>query len=229
MEIIRKNKPHIYSKVLVGVEDEENIKTVVKHLNNGKVIAFYAATSYALGVNAYNLNGINRIYDIKRRERNKPLSILANKDQFERWALVEPHVRDQLSQIVEKYWPGSVSIVLPKLERNGETVIPSEVTRSISSVHLVCMDKTTELLTLYSEAPIAATSANISGEELITDPVTLIEKFGNVVDLLLVGPESNYKHSTTIIDFTCNPPKILRESSNKLTLELLEIVPDLAV
>ncbi len=107
-----------------------------------------------------------------------------------------------------------------------KNIIPDYVTFQRSSVHLVCIDRVTKLISEYSPVPVAVTSANLSGAPLITDPTTVIEKFENSVDLFLIAGESKYKCSTTIVDFTQEPPTILRKGFQEILKQLSPILND---
>lgn len=218
---LKASNPDVHAKIVYGLNDE-NIFKFINQIQNGAVGIFYCATSYAMGVDSYNTAGVERIFEIKKREKSKPLSILASRKNYINWVDVPKRSLESFEAVIEKYWPGPVSLIAPK-----KSIIPDEITMGMKSVHLVCIDEATEKISDCSKNPIAVTSANYSGGDLITAPIETIDIFKDEVDCFLVGGESEYKYSTTIIDFSEMIPKVIRKSSENILHELKDIIPEL--
>jgi L-threonylcarbamoyladenylate synthase len=181
-------------------------------MRNGGVVLFFARPTYGFATSGFSKEGIEKIYRIKGRDYKKPLSVISNKKDITKWATLNETNREIVRKIVNLYWPGNVSIILKKrVGADGKPIIPEFVTSGLDTVNLMCMDDVAVKLSKAADFPIAATSANISGQKPITDPIDGITKFGDIVDLMLLGPRSDVGINTTILDLTTNPPKLVRE------------------
>ena len=185
---------------------EKVSETTAKILEGREVVVYPTDTLYGLGANALDEDAVLKVYKIKKRDRNNPLPIIAKDIKMvKRIACVDLKVE----KILNKIWPGPITIVLRKkdivsyiLTGNGETVA---VRISDNEFISALMDKI--------DFPITATSANISGEKNLPDPDKIISKFKSgelKPDLFInVGKVENPKPST-IVDLTTGIPKILR-------------------
>jgi len=174
------------------------INDAVKILHDGGVVGFPTDTVYAIAVAADSQSAMEKLYAMKKRDKKKPLQILVDSiaaakkiGNFSAEALV----------LAEKYWPGALTIVVPH-RHPGKTIgirIPD---------HLVAL----ELLKTFG-APLAATSANISGEESAIDEKTAEAALPRgAVDMLIPGICVSGL-SSTVIDMTGANPLVLRQGS----------------
>ena len=162
---------------------------------SGGVIIFPTETVYGIGTLASNGKGIKRIYEIKKRSPDKPLQILiADLKQAESLALdISPKARE----LMKKHWPGPLTLVFKA--RSGGTVG-------------IRMPKHDWLMKLIKETgPLAATSANLSGE---SEPVS-VQEVKIEADLLVDGGKCKLGESSTVLDVSVDPPLILREGKLK--------------
>jgi L-threonylcarbamoyladenylate synthase len=219
-------KPEISGKILLGFSNH-NIKKAVECMRGGGVILFFARPTYGFAASGFSKKGVAKIYEIKGRDYQKPLSVISNKKDIAKWAIISEREREIVEKIVKSYWPGNVSIILKKrLDAEGKPIIPEFVTSGLNTVNLMCMDDVALKLSKMADFPIAATSANISGQKPITDPIDGIRKFGGAVDLMLLGPRSDVGVNTTIVDLTVEPPRLVREGPVPFE-ELKNIMPNL--
>ncbi len=215
-----KYQDDINKKILIDPDKKENLNKIIDCLKEGGVIIFYSEATYGLATNALEQKSIERLRKIKGRDLNKALSVLSNKHQIEEWVTFNNGFRDLYLNTIRKYWPGYISFILRKRKDvSGGYLIPDFVTSDKDTVCLMCMDYVSEYLSLNAVFPIAATSANSSGEPSLIDPIECIKQFGKEVDLLLIGPPSKIGINTTIIDLVSVPPKILREGPVKINIE----------
>ena len=103
-------------------EIEFYLKIVVENIIEGKVIAFPTDSVYGIGGDPKNLDVINRIYDIKFRDRSKGLLLLVS-DYEEATKIAE--FNDTAIKLANQYWPGQLTLILKKKE---PSIIPPEVT-----------------------------------------------------------------------------------------------------
>ena len=169
-------------------------------------MAFPTETVYGLGASAFNEQAVKKIFEIKKRPGFNPLIVhIASLDDIYSVALLEsPRLRRQF-EISQKFWPGPLSIVLPKQEN-----IAPAVTAGLESVavrfpaHLVAQD-----LIRASGIPIAAPSANPFTKISPTEAKHVLD-LGNDVDLILDGGPCEVGLESTIISLLEDEPTLLR-------------------
>lgn len=189
-----------------------SIEDAATRLLNGDVIVFPTETVYGLGALLNDEKAINKIYEIKDRKREKPLSIhLARKEQIKDFCL---EINSLAESAIEKFLPGPVTLILKKNNR-----VPSYITSGLDTVGIRVPDcEITQKLIEKLKIPIVGTSANLSG---MPSPVSLQESLKNLgahIDLFLsdTSMTTRYKKESTIIDCTGESIRILREGALKL-------------
>jgi len=177
----------------------ESIGPMLSTLAEGGVVIFSSANTYGLLANAEDPEATDRIYELKDRDRTKPLGYLSSPRRASEVGIITPEALRAIS-----LWPCPLSIVVPKTNR-----VPEYITR-LASILLVCPDPTS--IELVDQAPflIACTSANLAGQA----PVNAFEDaraiFEGKVPLIVDGGRSRYGASGTMIDFSKPVPTILR-------------------
>ncbi|SDB42228.1 L-threonylcarbamoyladenylate synthase [Desulfonatronum thiosulfatophilum] len=147
----------------------------------GGVVIYPTETLYALGTSITSLQAVERISDLKQRDRNKPLPVIIGAlDQLD---MITEWKDAELSRLIRNFWPGPLSILVPA--RHG-------LSRLIQDAHgFVAVrwtsHSTAQALALHCRAPLVATSANPGGEPAAGRPQdldpALVEKVDMVVDL----------------------------------------------
>jgi len=189
--------------------EPDKIKLAAEMLAQGKLVIFPTETVYGLGANALDKKALNRLYKVKQRPANKPLTLhIADIDQF--WSLLgrKTNEGEDLDIIVRKLWPGPLTVIVK--DCNG---LKTGVRMPASRI----------ALDLIKEAgvPVVAPSANISGRPAPVSAQQAIEELGDQVDLILDGGPSRIGESSTVIDLTTCSYTILRQGSLSRT-ELIE-------
>jgi len=199
----------------IFTESDENLMKVKTILENGGVGIIPTDTVYGLCSNGLDINLIKKIYKIKKRDFNKPLTLfIKNKEEIEKYAFV-----DEISKkIIEKFVPGEITIVLKKKESCPEVSL-----KKFDSIGFrIPNDKfIIELLNKIS-FPLATTSANISGKETPQDIIGLKKIFYGVVDFIVDGGRLGNIPST-VIEVRDGEVNILREGRIKKE-EILKII-----
>lgn len=196
----------------VTADDVDIINGAAKIIKDGGLIAFPTETVYGLGVDGFNESAYQKIYEVKGRPSNKPLSLLVNsREMIERVAIVTPLAE----KLIEKYMPGALTLILPRRNKfmNSSTV----------GVRMPDNAITLKLIEL-SNCPIAAPSANISNQPPPTTAQEVLKNFNGKIPLILDGGVCKFGISSTIIDLTAEEPKILRQGaiSEEKILEVLK-------
>lgn len=184
--------------------------------NNGTVI-FPTETVYGLGANAMSAGAVRKIFIAKGRPNDNPLIVhISNMNML--YYLIGSSLGDGARLLIEKYWPGPLTLIFRK---SGK--VPYEVTAGLDTVAIRMPDNKIALeLIERSELPIAAPSANISGKPSPTLPEHVISDMQGKVDMILCGSKSRVGVESTILDLSGDTPVLLRPGG--VTLEELESI-----
>jgi L-threonylcarbamoyladenylate synthase len=187
-----------------NMASREEIQKAAEILRAGGLVVFPTETVYGLGANALDSSAVKKIYALKGRPANSPLiAHVASLEQARELASEWPEEADKLAR---EYWPGPLTIVLPK--RN---VIPDEVTAGLPTVGLR-MPRHPVALELLRTAgvPIAAPSANHFTQLSPTTAQHVREAFGEQTPFLLDGGPCEVGLESTVIAVTKDGLEVLR-------------------
>jgi L-threonylcarbamoyladenylate synthase len=189
--------------------EPELIRAIVTRLERGDVIALPTDTFYGLAVDPVNLHAVEHIYQLKTRQKHKPLSLLiANVEQAYELA------RDwdtQLDRLAEKFWPGPLTIIV----RAG-TKLPLRSTANTGNVALRVPDAAIARAVVQQFGlPITATSANLQGASECTHAACVRDQLGDRIPLIVDGGPTARAVHTTIVDLSLGAGRwqILREGA----------------
>jgi tRNA threonylcarbamoyl adenosine modification protein (Sua5/YciO/YrdC/YwlC family) len=156
------------------------IAKVVDILEKGGVIAYPTDTTYGIGCSIMNKRGIERIYSIKQREKNKPFSfICSDLSDIARYAKVSNFQYKAMKRLL----PGAYTFVL-----NATNIVPGLLVTKQKTVGIRIPDNRICLAIVQTLGhPIITTSANLSGEEPIGDPSIVDRQMGKQLDLVVDG------------------------------------------
>jgi L-threonylcarbamoyladenylate synthase len=186
------------------MENAAEILRAAKIIRRGGIVAFPTETVYGLGADAFKPLAVARIFEVKRRPRFDPLIVhVAGYSDLEKLVL---NVPSQVKPLIERFWPGPLTIVLPKKES-----VPDIVTAGLPSV-AIRMPRHPMALRLIekSDCPIAAPSANLFGYLSPTTADHVCEQLGDQIDLILDGGPCEVGVESTIISFLQKIPRLLR-------------------
>jgi L-threonylcarbamoyladenylate synthase len=196
--------------------DSEIISEAAAVLHRGGLVAFPTETVYGLGANALNATAVEAIFAAKGRPPNNPVIVhVADAAAARRLAAQWP---DRAALLAEKFWPGSLTLILPKRPE-----VPNIVTAGGPTVGLRVPAHPVALALLQAaEMPIAAPSANRSTQISPTTADHVLRGLDGQIDLLLdAGPTPGGLEST-VLDLTVDPPQVLRPGL--VTVEQLQTV-----
>lgn len=199
MKIIKIN-PHI-----------PNIKSIdqaVKTLKNGGILMYPTDTCYGLGADMSNKSAFTKIYQIKKRNKSKPVSVIVPSIEYiSNIAIVEKKHKILLN----KYLPGPVTLILLSLDEN---LFP------FSSIGIrIPSYKTTELISKKFNYPYITTSANIASYPPAFEIKDFLDQLGKDdlrPDLILDAGKLSKNNLSTVVDITSGKPKILRQGIQKI-------------
>ena len=185
---------------------ESNIEAVSAHarkvLLQGGVIAFPTDTFYGLGVDPFNRDAVDRIFEIKGREKNKPLFLLiSSKEQLE--TLVRDITPAHYS-LMRAFWPGPLTLLF-----QPRSVIPESVSAGRIGIRQPGNSMTRDLISAFGQ-PITAPSANLTGEAPPTSAKQVDKSLGKSLDLIIDGGICPGGEPSTLVDATKAPVQLIR-------------------
>ena len=187
----------------IGVQPN-HIDRAVQVLQAGGIVAFPTDTVYGVGAHGLLPAAVERLYVAKRRPRDKAIPLLIA--GVEALAQVAVDVPDAAYALAERFWPGALTLVLRRAAR-----VPDAVTSGGETVAVRAPDHpVTQALIAALGAPLAATSANLSGEPAPDTPEGVLAQLDGRIDLLLDGGICPGGVASTVLDLTVRPPAILR-------------------
>ncbi len=174
-------------------------------IRDGRLVAFPTETVYGLGADATDEIAVARVFAAKARPRFNPL-IIHVPDLDHAANLVEVDALARL--LAEKFWPGALSLVLP---RRADCPVALLAGAGLATLAVRVPDHAVARALLNAcGRPIAAPSANRSGEVSPTTAAHVAAGLGENVDLILDGGACSLGLESTILDLTRDPPEILR-------------------
>ncbi len=174
-------------------------------IRDGKLVAFPTETVYGLGADATDETAVARLFAAKARPQFNPLII--HVPDFDHAArLVE--MGASARALAERFWPGALSLVAP---RRADCPIPLLAGAGLVTLAVRAPDhEVAQALLAAAARPIAAPSANRSGEVSPTTAAHVAGSLGDAVDMILDGGACPLGLESTILDLTRDPPEILR-------------------
>ena len=204
----------------IVVANKQSIIEAAEKIKSGEIVVLPTETVYGLGADATNKEAVAKIFAAKNRPAKNPLIIhVTGKEHAAQFA--------QLNKSAEKmmaaFWPGALTLVL---EQSSQRDICDLVSAGLSTIAVRCPSHSVmqEVIKL-SDKPIAAPSANNSGEPSATTPNHAAQSLGDNIDMILAAGNCEVGLESTVLDLSGNVPAILRPGS--ITLEdIQEFLPD---
>ena len=187
----------------------DRIDYIVSCLRKGDVVALPTDTFYGLAVDPVNLRAVEQIYQIKMRQRHKPLSLLIS-GLSQAYTLARD-TDSNLDKLADKFWPGPLTIIV----RAGAK-LPLRSTANTGNVAIRVPDSAIPRAVVERFGlPITATSANLQGASECTNAACVRDQIADRVPLIVDGGPTGRAQPTTIVDLTLGPGRweILREGA----------------
>jgi len=190
--------------------DRENpdlslLRRAARSIQKGEVIAFPTDTFYGLGADALNPRAVEKVFEIKQRDRKKPILVLVS--NFGQAADLVKDVPSEAWRLMSRFWPGPLTLVFVASDK-----VPDLITAGTGKIGIrVPGDPLTTLLLRTFAVPITATSANRSGAASPTTAQEVLETLGHEVALILDAGKTPGGMPSTVVDVTTSPITLLRE------------------
>jgi L-threonylcarbamoyladenylate synthase len=187
--------------------DPDAITRAADLIKTGGVVVFPTSSFYGLGAHALNAEAVERVFEVKERDPEKPILILiASRADLD--PLVQS-IPETAMRLIEAFWPGSLTLVFEA----GE-VLPPNLTGYTRKIGIrLAGHPVARSLTKAVGAPITGTSANLSGRGPCSAVAELVPHFRDQVDLILDAGSLGRGEVSTVVDVTSDTARILREGA----------------
>ena len=204
------------TNILYPQQDKNAVKTAAELILQGEVVGMPTETVYGLAANALDGSAVAKIFHAKGRPQDNPLIVhIADFDQIYELC---PAVPPQAKMLAEAFWPGPLTMIVPKNSR-----IPDEVSCGLDTVgirlpaHPLARD-----LIRVAGVPLAAPSANTSGRPSTTTAEHVLRDMEGKIPAILDGGPCGVGVESTVVTLALDPPRLLRPGG--VTLEPLRRV-----
>ena len=196
------------------------VNYVADRIRNGGVVGLPTDTFYGLAVDPYNLNAVERVYEIKERGRHKPLSLLI--ETVERAEELAHELPDDFYLLAEKFWPGPLTMIVRAAPR-----LPLKVTANSGNIAVRLPDSlVAQAVVRALKFPITATAANLAGATECTTAKAVADQMGERVQVVLDGGTTPRTVPTTIVNLTGNGRWVLQREGAIPLAEIEDLLGD---
>ena len=200
--------------------DQESIARAAAYIRNGQLVAFPTETVYGLGAHALDRDAVRRIFAAKGRPSTDPL--IVHVPSFDAVAPLTRNVHPLASVLARHFWPGPLTMVLPK-----SALVPDAVTAGLDTVAVrVPAHPVARALILAAGVPVAAPSANLFSRPSPTSAAHVLNDLDGRIDAIIDGGTTTLGVESTVIDLSGPLPTVLRPGA--ITLAALRKVTNVA-
>ncbi len=186
---------------------DNNIKQAIWNLKQGNLVIFPTETVYGLACDATNDLAVNKIYQLKSRQHNNPLSIMVSSLDI---AYQYGEFNDKAIKLAQTYWPGPLTLVVPQKKQSN---ISQELNKGLDAIGIRIPNHSIALEILKGIGiPLAVTSANISGQQSSIN-IDQVKKYFRDLVFFIDGGNSKIGVPSTVVDATTSDIKILRQGT----------------
>ena len=200
----------------------ELIKQASESIHNRGLVAFPTETVYGLGANALDPKAVAGIFEAKKRPFDDPLIVHISKieDLFK----IARHVPPVAEKLVNRFWPGALTLILDKTE-----LIPDIVTTGLDTVAIrMPANLIARAFIEAAKVPLAAPSANLFGKPSPTSCKHILQDLEGKIDIILDGGETEIGIESTVVGFSEGKVLVLRPGG--IDVETIrEIAPEVEV
>ena len=194
----------------------ESIKEAAQLIRKGELVGMPTETVYGLGANALDEEAVKKIFEAKGRPGDNPL--IVHVSSLEEIPPLVREIPDAAKRLMEAFWPGPMTLILPKA-----ACIPTAVSAGLDTVGIrLPSSEAARALIRESGCPIAAPSANRSGRPSPTTAQHVFEDMDGRIPMILDGGACEVGLESSVIDATGEVPVILRPGG--ITPEMVEAV-----
>lgn len=207
----------------------DNLKPAIDTLKNGLPVAIPTETVYGLAANALDPQACSKIFQVKGRPLDNPLIVHISSLEMLKMVVKtdsngEPIIPPPLVPIIQKFWPGPLTLILPK----GDSISPV-ICAGLDTI-AIRFPSHPIALKIIEECgfPLAAPSANKSGRPSPTTASHVMTDLKDCIDYIVDGGSSSEGLESTVLDVIHTPPTILRPGTITLN-QLRPFIPNLEI
>jgi L-threonylcarbamoyladenylate synthase len=193
----------LYSKVESDMDLA--LKKAAAYLQQGSLVAYPTETFYGLGADISCPQALERVFEIKGRDRSKPLQVCI--DHPRRLKDLVERISEDARRLMDHFWPGPLTLLLPARKDLNPALTGG---RGKIGVRVPGHPVARELAARVGN-PITATSANRSGMPGLVRWEQVVEELGRNLELVIAWPETLPGLGSTIIDLCNKEPRVVRE------------------
>jgi L-threonylcarbamoyladenylate synthase len=176
-------------------------------LRAGGLVAFPTETFYGLGAAGLDAAAVHRVFAAKGRPASMPLLLLV--DSRAMAASVAADIPPRASELMERHWPGALTLVLRATPR-----VPVEVTAGTGTVGIrVPAHAVARALVRALGEPVTAPSANPTGASPPVTAAEVLAQLAGAIELILDAGATPGGAPSTVLDVTVDPPRIIRQGA----------------
>lgn len=183
---------------------DEDIARAGEILQNGGLVAIPTETVYGLAANALDGRAVAKIFEAKGRPQDNPL--IVHISELSQWDALVSEIPPRAMDLAESYWPGPLTIILPKSD-----IIPDEVSAGLDTVavRFPSMRAARKIIDAAG-FPLAAPSANLSGSPSPTCARHTMDDMNGRIDAVVDGGDCNFGVESTVVTLAGDVPRLLR-------------------
>lgn len=201
-------------------DDAAGRNAAIETLRSGGVVALPTDTVYGIAVALQTPDGIERLFDAKRRPADKGIVLLLERvEQAATIGVIGPAA----GALAEACWPGGLTIVVPQ---RPDVPLPAALTAGAPTIGLRVPDHAAPRALAAAVGPLPVTSANVSGFPEARVASGILEQMGDSIDLVLDGGPAHGGPASTVVDCSGERPIVLRLGA--ISLERLAAILDAA-
>jgi L-threonylcarbamoyladenylate synthase len=190
---------------IIKISDPTAVDHALDVLRAGGLIAFPTDTVYGLAADLHQPDAIQKLYEVKGRDAGKAIAVLVGRpDHVD---LVSAGMTEAAARLAARFWPGGLTLVLPKRPGLPENLSP------LPTIGVRMPDHPFALALLRAAGPLAVTSANLSGQASPQTAEEVLAQLEGKLDLLLDGGRCPGGVPSTVVDCAGADLRILRQGA----------------
>jgi len=198
---------------IISTKDPKVFYVAAEVLDNGGIVAFPTDTVYGVAAAVFNIQGIEALYLAKERDASKAIPVLMSSSaDLDR---VANNVNPIALQLSERYWPGPLTLIVPRHPAMPEILGPNP------TLGVRVPDHPDALALMRVTGPLAVTSANLSGAPDARTAREVLDQLEGRVNLILDGGTTPGGRPSTVVD--CTTPKLRVLRQGPISLDELQI------
>ncbi len=203
-------------------DDEQGISTAAEILSSGGIVAIPTETVYGLACSAFSDAAVEKVFRAKGRPQDNPLIVhISDADMLPQ---VVASFGKKAEALAEAFWPGPLTLVLPKGEKIAQSVSGGLETVAVR----MPSHQVARAIIKKAGIPLAAPSANLSGSPSPTEADHVIADLDGRIDAVCISGSADVGVESTVVTLVTDPPRLLRPGG--ITAEQLkELLPDLII